>query len=349
MNDKTFKAIEYAETPLPVKPRLVPWVTCLDLGDDRLQFRAADYKFTLRSKLFIDVFEAIRPLLDGHHSQEQVCASCGEDILPTTVIFLLKILRANGLLQEGEVIPPLPLTPSEVTENHRILRFLSQFVLDSSSVLASLRKARVGVMGSSALKALVLNALKNTGIDQAFDLKSLSANNGNHREVDSNLDFLIACEESAGFSLFETVNKACIEKGIRWMCVSIEGTTAQLGPTIIPNQTACYSCYVRRIHSNLPDWNDYAAYQKQLASSSQGLDQGFLIPLGSLLAGHAAIECARILSGFDVPTTLGRFYRMEKMSPVSVGHSVLRLPRCPVCNSRSPLRQAWDSARFGQA
>ena len=72
-------------------------------------------------------------------------------------------------------------------------------------------------------------------------------------------DFLIACQESEALHFFETINRLCLQSCTRWMRVSIEGTTAFLGPTLIPYQTACYNCYQRRVESNLPDYKDYSA------------------------------------------------------------------------------------------
>jgi len=344
MENKTFKAIEYVETPLPQKPRLVPWVTWVDLGDERLQFRGADFSFTLRSSLFIEVFETIRPYLDGRKTVDEVCSSCPEDIHPTTVSFLLKMLRANGLLQEG-VIPPA-LDPHVVAERDGELNFLSHFVADSTGVLSLLSQARLGVVGSGRLKSLILASVREAGMHRLVDLGEPRAgkDGGAWKEIQATLkeiDFLIACQDSPADAFWLAVNQACLDTGTRWIHAAIEGTTALLGPTFIPHQTACYTCYDRRLNSNIPDLDHYSAYKNQMTAGSSINAEGFWSPLWSLLASHVAMEVARIISGFSAPTTLNRFYRVEQMSPVAVGHNVLRVPRCPSCHSRDPLRAAW--------
>ena len=212
-----------------------------------------------------------------------------------------------------------------------------------------MRRARIGVVGSKRLKSFIQDFVHDTGIKQIVDLGHLDSGEGqqNHNWNEfaatlKEIDFLIACQESPGFEFFETINQACLEIGTRWMRVAIEGTTALLGPTIVPNQTACYACYDRRLNSNLPDLDNYLAYKNQVTRGSETIEEGFFGPLWSLLASHVAIEVARIISGFAAPTTLGRFYRIEQMSPVAVGHNVLRVPRCQACHSREPLREAWD-------
>jgi bacteriocin biosynthesis cyclodehydratase domain-containing protein len=352
MNDPTLMAVKYAETPLPKKPLLVPWVTLVDLGDERLQFRAAEFAYTLQSDFLINAFNIIKPLLDGRHTVEEIIPSGEPAYLPTTILFLLKMLRANGLLQEADVSLQPPLTPADLDRFERQLRFLSHFAPDSQGVLALLRQAKVGVIGSNLLKTCIQNSIRDTGIDQIVDLEPLFGKKerlGNNKdEIVTALketDFLIACQESQGFSFFEAINEICLQTGTRWMRVAIEGTTAFLGPTIIPYQTACYACYDRRLNANLPDLDNYLVYKEQVKRDHDSKkDEGYFAPLWSLIAGHVAIEVVRILSGFSPPTTLGRFYEVNVTSPMSVGHDVLRLPRCPVCHLKGPRQEAWDSA-----
>lgn len=350
MDDPASIAVKYAETPLPRKPRLVPWVTLVDLGDERLQFRAHEFAYTLTNSLFIDLLEIIKPLLDGNHVLDEITAAGGSRFFPTTVSFFLKMLRSHGLLQEGDCSSHPSLTPHDLEQNDGALRFLSHFEADSHGLLASLREARVGVLGASRLTNAIRESLATIGIHQVADLDAL-LNQGEHSGQKTNdmkdalkeIDFLLACQESAAFSFFETINEICLATRTRWMRVAIEGTTAYLGPTIVPFETACYNCYEGRLNSNLPGLPDFLAYKSQVKSNHQSMDEGVFVPLWTLVASQTVIEVARILSGFSPPTTIGRFYEMSVSSPMPVGHPVLRLPRCPVCHGEKPQQEAWDS------
>ena len=127
------------------------------------------------------------------------------------------------------------------------------------------------------------------------------------------------------------------------MRVSIEGTSAILGPTVVPSQTACYSCYDRRLFSNNSEPEHYSAYKNQVNQTLGSIDNGFFPPLWSLLGSYAAIEAAKIISGFAPPATIGRFYKIQGMVPSVVGHEVLRVPRCPACGSKSPRQDPWNT------
>jgi bacteriocin biosynthesis cyclodehydratase domain-containing protein len=309
--------------------------------------------YTLQSQLFINAFEIIRPLLDGNHSVEKITSAGGSTLLPTTIIFLLKILRANGLLQEGDISLLPPLEAKVISQNKGQLDYFSQFTPDSQNVLTSLLQARVGLVGSKKLKACIQNSIKSMGITQIEDIDSifiepekLEKDKKKLGKASQGLDILIACQESEGFGFFKDINELCLETQTRWLRVAVEGTTVLLGPTFVPHQTACYACYDRRLVSNMPDFEDYEAYKREKKSNNETAHDAFFAPLWSLTASHAAIEVARTISGFAPPKTMGRFYIMEAMSPTLVGHDVVRLPRCPACNPSRPRNQAWDECQL---
>jgi len=350
MDDPASIAVRYAKTPLPRKPRLVPWITVVDLGDKRLQFRAQEFAYTLKNPLFIDLLQIIKPLLDGNHTVDEITVAGGPRFFPTTVSFFLKMLRSHGLLQEGDGSSHPSLTPQDLERNDGSLRFLSHFEADSQGLLTSLREARLGLLGAGRLTNSIRNSLEAVGIHRIKDLDALlgkaersGPKTNEMNDVLKETDFLVACQESAGFSFFETINEICLATRTRWIRVAIEGTTAYLGPTIVPFETACYVCYEGRLNSNLPDLQDFLAYKSQVKSNHQPMDEGFFAPLWSLVASQTVIEVARILSGFSPPTTIGRFYEMSVKSPMPVGHDVLRLPRCLVCHGERPQQEAWDS------
>lgn len=347
MAEDTSASVDYVTVPLPQKPRLAPWVSLIDLGDNRMQLRGAEYSFTLQHPVFIETFQSIRTLLDGQRTVEEILSARDPKYLPTTITFLLKILRANGILQEGAVSPPPPLTPDNLIENESLVQFFSHFVLDPVGTLALLHQARVALIGSDSIKNRIQKGLLGMGFGSLIDIEGLSKKTAYdpsqlHKEVIGQLegtDFLIACQDTMDHRFFQTVNAVCLETRTRWMHVSISGTKGIMGPTIVPHQSACYVCYDKRLASNASDLQGYLAYQNQTGPSKS---EGFLSPLWSTLAEQAVLEAARIISGFAPPKTIGRLYEFEATTPAAEGHDVLRLPRCPACNLKEPRREAWD-------
>ena len=353
MAEETSAMVDYITVPLPRKPRLAPWVTLVDLGDSRMQLRGAEFSFTLQHPLFIETFQAIRPLLDGQRTVEEIVSSRDPKYLPTTITFLLKMLRANGVLQEGVVSPPPPLTPENLKENETLVQFFSHYVLDPVGTLALLHKARVALIGSDSITSRIHKGLLGMGFGSLIEIEGLSAKTAYdptqlHKEVIGQLkevDFLIVCQDTTDHRFFQTLNAVCHETGTRWMHVAISGTKGLMGPTIIPHQSACYVCYDKRVASNASELQSYLAYQKQTELSK---NEGFLNPLWSTLAEQVTLEVARIISGFAPPKTIGRLYEFEATTPLVEGHDVLRLPRCPACNLKQPKREPWDLLSLNQ-
>ena len=353
MADDTSAKVDYVTVSLPEKPRLAPWITLVDLGDNRLQLRGAEFSFTLQHPLFIETFQSIHTLLDGQRTVEEIISSRDPKYLPTTITFLLKMLRANGILQEGVISPPPPLTPENLKDHESLLQFFSHYVLDPASTLALLHKARVTLIGSDSIKNRIQQGLLAMGFDSLVEIESLREqamqdSSQLHKKVISQLkdvDFLIACQDTTDYRFFEAINTACLETRTRWMHVAISGTKGLMGPTIIPHQSACYVCHDKRLASNASDLQNYLAYQEQ---TEQFQSEGFLNPLWTTLAEQVTLEVVRIISGFAPPKSIGRLYEFEATTPLVEGHDVLRLPRCPSCNLKQPKREAWDLLSLNQ-
>jgi bacteriocin biosynthesis cyclodehydratase domain-containing protein len=348
MNDSVFSGVGYLDVIIPNKPQLVTWVTLVDIGDNKLQFRGPDFLFTLRNELFVEIFYEIKSVLDGGHTVEEISSTVDPSILPTTVIFLLKILRSHGLLQEGDLPLPEDIDPSEIPKYQTQLQFLSHLTQNPSGALELLRQSKLALIGEGEIKGHILSSLRKTGFASISALDYPQENND--KFIDSmakeleGIEFLVACHQSTGYSFFEAVNSACLKSGTRWLRVAIEGTTAILGPTVVPNFTACYICLCKRLESNMTDIEDFRAYKQTIAENNIVNDEGFFSPLWEVISAQASLEVSRILLGFIPPKTISSFYEFNINSPVTVNHDVFRLPRCPSCNVRGANREAWNKA-----
>jgi bacteriocin biosynthesis cyclodehydratase domain-containing protein len=322
------EAARAAETELPRRPRLAPWLTIVELGDGRVDLRAANFAYGLRESLLADTFHRVAPLVDGTRGVDEIARAGGEDVLPTTVIFLLKLLAANGCLQEAE--PPIPLPAAERARWERQLRFLSRFVPDVDQVQSRLAAASIRVVGNGPLATALTQELLGLGVGDVSP--------GDVDEPAAGL--AIVCSDGPGFAAFDAANAAAMRSGARWLRVALSGPVAHLGPTVVPHQSACYACFDLRWRSHEPDLDGFLAYRGYPAP----VDEGELAPFRSLLASHAALEALRLLTGFAPPATIGRFYEFDVGSPAATPHDVLKAPRCPACGRDSPAREAWSQA-----
>jgi bacteriocin biosynthesis cyclodehydratase domain-containing protein len=337
--DAAVLAVRYAELDIPPYPRLAPWLVAVDLGDDRLQLRSSESVSTLAHPLLIQVFRRIRPLLDGRHTVDEISASAGPDVLPTTVHFLLKLLKGRSLLQSGAE-PGQPNDPALAAWSDQ-LRFLSHFADDAAGAQRALAAARVGVVGAGELSRAVTDALVSIGVDGIVQLPGPASWPSDEGVIDPALDAVVACADATAFTFFEAVNRGCLRARTRWLRVAISATSAEIGPTTVPYQTACYTCLDLRRRTHEADLPGYDAYRSQLAGRSHGNEGGSRALLMSV-AGQAALEVMRLLTGFTPPATIGRYVELSAATPLTVTHDVLKVPRCPSCDARRSVPEAWD-------
>ncbi len=335
---QTFSTVEYANISLPEKPCLAPWVSFIYLGDDRLQFRGSNFAFTLNHALLIGAFFKVRDLLDGCHKVEEIASSGGEAYFPTTITFLLKMLRAHGVLHEFH---STFLSTENSLEKRQVL-FLSHLLQDPGYANNAFSSSRIGLIGEGPLAEEIELSLTSMGIKK---LSRFTLADWKNDPKTGKLEFIVASRESPSFSFFEEINAKCLKAGIRWMHVALEGAMAYIGPTIVPYQTACYKCLSTRIETLVPDLESHLAFKKE--HNERPKDEGYFSPLGRIISSHVAMELTRIFMGYSPPKTFGRYYKLDTDDMVPSQHNVLRFPRCSACyNKKSPM-DIWESTLAG--
>src|SRR5438552_3823269 len=198
---------DIAGAPLPRRPRLASWLAFVELGDGRLQLRAVDFAFTIPEPFLADVVRHLRPLLDGCHLVEELAASGGTTFLPGTIVFVLKLLRQRGVLQEGEA--PAGLNDEILGKYASALRFLAHHALDAEQILARLQASRVVLVGDAALRASLARSLDEVGVGQVVSREEPE------RAPDQDTGLLVALARTPASRFFEAVNTHCLATGLR--------------------------------------------------------------------------------------------------------------------------------------
>ena len=220
MADALHGAIDIAGRALPRRPRLAPWLVPIRLDPERMELRGAQYALPLHDPLFIHLFEALAPLLQGQHTLAAIEAATQGRFLPGVVSFFLKLLRAHGALQEADG-DGLPVDPSA-------LAFFSHFGADPLLLRRNLHGSAIILIGDERLTGPIADHLRPLGVQiQSVDSDWTKA------------DLLIAARLDPGQGFFQTTNRKAQAAGLRWLHVALEGTTGLLGPLVVPRQTAC--------------------------------------------------------------------------------------------------------------
>jgi bacteriocin biosynthesis cyclodehydratase domain-containing protein len=152
------------------------------------------------------------------------------------------------------------------------------------------------------------------------------------REQQPNL--LIYCPDRFDLQVAGQINQACIEQQTALLTYRRRRFGGEIGPLLIPGETACYECLTRRRLAVASDHERLLAGQTG-APGLPGIDLGF---------DWLVFEVVKFLTGIAEPISRGRLLRFDALSGTSEVHTVLRLPRCPACgiHQARPLRKLWE-------
>lgn len=330
-----FAAAEYAAAAIPDHPQLAPWVVAFDLGDGRLQLRGSVTSFTLPHPFFASVFRRAEKYLDGSHTADGIVDALSSEIDRSAVMFLLKMLAACGLLIAGT-------KPRQSLLSEPQLRFFQQINRDASRAAAALESKKLRIVAHDAIAAPIAALLLQAGLPQnGAEIEAVSTPDHVPAAINGHLDLVVAVAGGLSDRLFGAVNEQCLKTGTRWLSAAVSGPQARLGPTFVPDHTACYTCFRHRVNCNAADPAADRAFEAAIARNEP--EQGSLEAFSSIIVGHLALEAVRLLTGLSEPSTVARYYRFNAATPDSEAHNVLRVPRCPSCGGSKILRRAWDT------
>jgi len=134
----------------------------------------------------------------------------------------------------------------------------------------------------------------------------------------------------------ENLNQAVVRSGVKWLPVAtIDNKDVQLGPSVIPAETACYKCFEYRFRSNLTHLESYDLFASTFNALEEKVDFGMLAPYAEIVANLAAIEAMKLLSPEHIATSAGKIVSISLDGLCSTTHPVLKIPKCSHCNEYS--------------
>lgn len=146
-----------------------------------------------------------------------------------------------------------------------------------------------------------------------------------------------ACSKPVIFNpAYESMNKAVLAANVMWLPLAVvDNTEIQMGPAVIPHETACYKCYEYRFQSNVGHVDSYKAFVDAVNAMKEVEDFGVLPPFAEIAANYATIEAVRLLAPDMTPISAGKLLTVNIDDLSSERHPVLRVPRCPHCNAHA--------------
>jgi sulfur carrier protein ThiS adenylyltransferase len=144
----------------------------------------------------------------------------------------------------------------------------------------------------------------------------------------ANVDLVVLCEDVFDPIRYRDFNRLCIQQNVRWTSCRTLGFRIELGPTVLPHETACFRCYeLRKMGNTLIDTDQWPMTDRYDVDQRLGP-----ISLNATLGDQLmAVEVLKLLTGFSRPLTHGAVLTFELLSYEMRQHPVLRVPRCSDC------------------
>ena len=134
----------------------------------------------------------------------------------------------------------------------------------------------------------------------------------------------------SGFGPLRAWNELLLERELPFLPVVIDDLVAYVGPLVVPHQTACFECFLRRRYSNL----DEAVAREAVELRQEGALVVALHPaISAVAAGAAALELSKFFLPWHSARQAGYLLTFNLLASRAGRHRVLRVPRCPACGS----------------
>jgi len=231
---------------------------------------------------------------------------------------------------------------------------------------AALGHARVLVMGLGGIGSALVESLASAGVGHLFGIRGgggpeaeeqtasriparvMSLNpEVRYREMMSMEDLgpgnaesqatpslLVYCPDVFNEPVCEALNRLVLDTGTPFLIYRENPFAVELGPLILPRQTACYRCYqLRRKAAEM----QAAEPDETPPTAATGLNFSSGVSL-------LALEIVKILTRTAFPVTRGKLWRLGLFEGSVSVHPVLKLPRCPACGTHrvTPPRRIWE-------
>jgi bacteriocin biosynthesis cyclodehydratase domain-containing protein len=138
-------------------------------------------------------------------------------------------------------------------------------------------------------------------------------------------DFAVVGVDRPYPSVTSTVNEITHRCGVPWIVGQLCGLDGQVGPTVIPGETACYECFRNRATAATSGRGGYRRFE-----GSCEVVLALLPSFAHVVGGMVALDVIRQLAGgFGITT--GSVVDYDFYDFAVQADEVLRMPRCETC------------------
>ncbi|MEW6497946.1 MAG: TOMM precursor leader peptide-binding protein [Cyanobacteriota bacterium] len=261
--------------------------------------------FALKGRLYA----LLAPLLDGHHTVDEIITQLQGIASAQAVDYALTLLEHKGYITEAD-----ETLPSEAAA------FWNLLDIDTRVALHRLQATRVSVTTfGNVPKELFISTLKSLNI-----------------RVSDEGDLSIALTDDylqVGLDLF---NQKALLSQKPWLLIKPVGTVIWIGPIFQPEKTGCWECLAQRLKINR---EIESSLQEQTGTSAPFPVSRSILP-STLQTGFniAATEIAKWIASPEQQELEGTIITLDLANLNLQRHILVRRPQCPRCGNLNSLK-----------
>lgn len=351
---------------MTTKPRLKTYLTVFPLGDSTWGLRGGDeelWRLKLRDPRHFEALGRLLPHLDGASTRDEILERLGGNgTEPELLAGLLDQLGRSGFLEDAAAGG---LDEAERRRHRDQLRFFSRFADDGGEAAqAALAEARLGVVGDSPLAAALARVLVRSGFGEVISLAGEAASGGDGESAGPRLALdreaiwpedggeapaaLVVAQQAHDPRLLEAVDAFSKERRVPWLLVRLLAPhEGWVGPLFIPGETPSYVSFHARLQGHRPHPEADRAFDDHLRGGAAARPSGGLHAFAEQLAGMAAVELVKLVTGFAIPHLAGRFVTVDLLTWEIETHRVLKVPRLEAESYSRPRLFPWKEIPYG--
>ncbi|MEH1985217.1 TOMM precursor leader peptide-binding protein [Nostoc sp.] len=268
------------------------------------------------------LFQKLVPLIDGHHTIEEIVEEMRLSLLTEEASdeeHILTVAQVHYALMQLE--QKRYLVKGDDTLSSDLTTFCEHLSIDPKEAHCRLQATKVRV--SSFGCNLPISQFKAT-------LESLQIQVSEKADIEVDIEIVLTDDYlQDGLSAY---NQQALDSSSAWMLVKPVGTIVWIGPIFQPDQTGCWQCLAQRLRGNRP--------VEEFIQRRKNISTPLIPPLASVPAtlqtalSMAATEVFKWIVRGENKRLEGVLVTHDTLSLETQNHILVKRPQCPDCSEK---------------